>query len=233
MIVLSPSKTMKKIKVDFKMKNPLFLSKTKYLLKEISNLNPDEIKKRMGVSEKLAKETFDKYNNFSFENNLSPAILTYTGLQYRYADLDTKYDEFTAENVKILSAFYGLLRAYDGIDEYRLDFKIKGINLYEFWGEEIKRELKGHRIINLASNEYSKIFHSQELDILDIEFKSLKKGKLVSVATNSKIARGLMLKHLVDKKSESEENMKQFRGYGYEHSDLLSSDNKIIFVRKK
>ncbi len=67
-----------------------------------------------------------------------------------------------AASLRILSAFYGVLRPGDAIKPYRLEFQCGfqpgGKSLYHFWGDSIYRGLfrNGDTVINLASREYSK-----------------------------------------------------------------------------
>ena len=68
-----------------------------------------------------------------------------------------------AKDLYIISGFYGILGAMDGITPYRLEMQAKvDINdqhtLYQFWGDSIYQELyrDNELVVNLASKEYSK-----------------------------------------------------------------------------
>ena len=67
-------------------------------------------------------------------------------------------------HLRILSAFYGVLKPMDGVTPYRLEMKAKAEiedtkNLYDYWGERLYRSVldDSRIIINLASKEYSYI----------------------------------------------------------------------------
>ena len=79
---------------------------------------------------------------------------------------------YANDHLRILSGLYGVLRPFDGINEYRLEMGTKlpvGKNLYEYWGktleESIAEELKNSSskiLINLASKEYYKSIEAIE-----------------------------------------------------------------------
>ena len=71
--------------------------------------------------------------------------------------------EYVQNHLRILSAFYGVLKPLDGVTPYRLEMQAKvGIgdakNLYEYWGDMLYCSVidNSRIIINLASKEYSK-----------------------------------------------------------------------------
>lgn len=71
--------------------------------------------------------------------------------------------DYIQKHLRILSAFYGVLKPLDGITLYHLEMQAKvaiggSKNLYDFWGDNLYRELidDSRIIINPASKEYSK-----------------------------------------------------------------------------
>ena len=71
--------------------------------------------------------------------------------------------EYVQKHLRIISAFYGVLKPRDGVTPYRLEMQTKvGIgetkNLYEYWGDLLYRSVidNSRILINLASKEYSK-----------------------------------------------------------------------------
>lgn len=59
-------------------------------------------------------------------NQLSPALMSYKGLQFQYIvpDLFTKNEfSYGKETLRILSDFCGILRPFDGISPYRLEMQ--------------------------------------------------------------------------------------------------------------
>ena len=58
--------------------------------------------------------------------NLTPAIMSYEGIQYRYmapSVLTDKELAYLEQNLRILSGFYGILRPFDGVTPYRLEMQ--------------------------------------------------------------------------------------------------------------
>ena len=101
------------------------------------------------------------------ERRLTPALLSYEGIQYQYMApgvFEQGQWDYVQEHLRILSGFYGILKPLDGIVPYRLEMQAKvelpsGIkSLYDYWGSSICRELAADEtlIVNLASKEYSR-----------------------------------------------------------------------------
>ena len=124
------------------------------------------------------------------ERCLTPAVLTYEGLQYQHMAPEIFTEGALAyidRHLRILSGFYGVLKPFDGVTPYRLEMQarlsVKGKkDLYDFWGDRLYRELtEGDRlIINLASREYSKAvekYLEPKDRFLTVEFGQLKDGK--------------------------------------------------------
>ena len=97
---------------------------------------------------------------------LTPALLAYEGIQYRYMAPGVFTEEefsYVQERLRILSGFYGLLRPFDGVVPYRLEMQAKlavagARDLYAFWGDTLALALAKNTdvIFNLASKEYSR-----------------------------------------------------------------------------
>ncbi len=126
----------------------------------------------------------------------------------------------------------------DGIVPYRLEMqaKLKEINLYDYWNcmlyDEITKDDK--LILNLASKEYSqavKLFKQDNAVIVDVEFVTQKDGKLVTKATEAKMARGSMVRFCATHQINEIEQLKSFTEYGYSYQDTLSTDTKLVFLK--
>jgi hypothetical protein len=100
------------------------------------------------------------------QNNLTPAILSYEGIAYQYmapAVFENEQIDYVQEHLRILSAFYGVLKPMDGVTPYRLEMQAKASvagydNLYDFWGDKLYEAVRDETgvIVNLASKEYAK-----------------------------------------------------------------------------
>ena len=167
---------------------PVYLSKTKEILNWLKGKTEDELRTLWGCNEKIAEENFRRLENMELEENLTPAVLSYDGIAYQYMALAVFEDghfEYVQEHLCILSAFYGSLKAMDGVTPYRLEMQAKADingmkNLYNFWGSALYEEVidESGIIINLASKEYSKCIEKylkpeeiQKFDRLGYEFR--------------------------------------------------------------
>ena len=63
---------------------PAFLDKTEELLARMRELSYEEAKKLWGCNEKLARQNFERFRTMDLRRNLTPAILSYEGIQYQY-----------------------------------------------------------------------------------------------------------------------------------------------------
>ena len=82
-IIISPAKQMKPVDLNLKMSAPVFLDKTNELVHHIQNLNYESLKNHLKCSDSLALQTYELYQTFG-QQETSPALLTYAGIQYQY-----------------------------------------------------------------------------------------------------------------------------------------------------
>lgn len=172
-IIISPAKKMKIIDdVVIQCTTPLFLLKTTKLLHHLQSLDYEELKSYLKCSDTIAKTTFEQFQNMSLDKNYTPAILSYSGIQYQYMAPHVFTDDqmkYIQEHLYILSGFYGLLRPLDAITPYRLEMQTKcPFSLYDFWKENLAKQIN-EPILNLASEEYAKIIRKYK-PLVDVRF---------------------------------------------------------------
>ena len=164
------------------------------------------------------------------------AISTYTGVVYKeiHADeLNAEEQNFTEENLRILSALYGILTPFTELKEYRLDmvnsvFSEK--SLYEIWKKEINDYFRNEDfIINLASKEYSKILSTD--NIYNFEFYDEKDGKLKQISTNSKKMRGFTVNYIIKNKITGITLLKNISLNGYKYNEKMSDERKYVYIK--
>ena len=63
---------------------PVFLEDTKLLMNEIRNLTLAQAKELWKCNDKLAQLNYDRFRSMDVERCLTPAVLTYEGLQYQH-----------------------------------------------------------------------------------------------------------------------------------------------------
>ena len=177
------------------------------------------------------------------ERNLTPAVLTYEGLQYQHMAPEVFSEgalTYIQKNLRILSGFYGVLKPFDGVTPYRLEMQAKlsvqgKKDLYDFWGERLYRELTDgdHLILNLASKEYAKAvekYLTPEDRFITVEFGERKDGKVKQKATLAKMARGEMVRFMAENNIQDPEEIKAFHELGFSFEEALSDEKKIVFI---
>ena len=246
-IIISPAKKMNIDTDTFApMGLPVFLSRTKELMDYMKGLSYEEAKMLWSCNDKIAAQNFERYAQMDLERGLTPAILSYEGIQYQYMSpmvfSETALD-YVQKNLRILSGFYGIVKPFDGVTPYRLEMQAKASiggfkDLYEYWGESLYQELTSdgeHLILNLASKEYSKCIEKYlgENDLfVTCVFGEEIDGKVVQKGTLVKMARGEMVRFLAENEIDSLEGVKNFHGLGYEFSEELSGEKEYIFIKK-
>ena len=145
---------------------PEFIDKTTEILNWLKDRSKEELKAIWKCNDKILEQNFNRLENMNLYQMLTPAVLSYEGIAFQYMAPSVFEDmqfEYVQNHLRILSAFYGVLKPMDGVTPYRLEMQAKvGIgdakNLYEYWGDLLYRSVidDSRIIINLASKEYSK-----------------------------------------------------------------------------
>lgn len=242
-IIISPAKKMVVDQDNFlPTGQPIFLEQTEKILHKMQQLSYSEAQKLWKTSDKLTQTNYEQLQNIKLDRQLTPAVLSYSGIQYQYMapDILTKPAlDHLQDTLRILSGFYGILKPFDGIVPYRLEMgarlKVAGKNnLYAFWGEKLYSTLKDDGpIINLASKEYSKAIvpYLQSTDqFVDVVFAHLVDGKLRTRATPAKMARGEMVRFVAENHLTGVEELKEFESPTYSFDEKRSTTNKLVFV---
>ena len=206
----------------------------------------DELKTIWKCNDKITEQNFNRLENMDLYHLLTPAVLSYEGITIQYMAPSVFEDsqfEYVQNHLRIISAFYGVLKPRDGVTPYRLEMQAKvGIgetkNLYEYWGDLLYRSVidNSRIIINLASKEYSKCIEkylTQQDRYITITFCELSEDKLVTKGTYAKMARDEMVRFMAENRIENPEDIKEFDRLGYSFRSDLSSDAEYVFERKK
>lgn len=244
-IIISPAKKMNVCNDDIPYKSmPKFLEKAKNLCSILKEYSYEDLKKLLGCNDDIATLNYERYKNMDFSKNLTPAILSYEGIQYKYMHpsiFSFKEYDYIEKNLRILSGFYGILSPFDGIVPYRLEMQAKlknnnFKNLYDYWKDDIYNELtkEDNCILNLASKEYSKTvekYLKNNNKYISCIFGNLKDGKIKVKGTEAKMARGLMVKYLAENNINDYEGVKNYSELGFSYSSKYSSENEIVFLK--
>ena len=244
-IIISPAKKMNVKEEVLPWQNlPVFLDRTETILKWMQSLSLEEAKKLWHCNDKLAQQNYERFRDMQLDHNLTPAILSYEGIQYQYmapAVFETSMLAYIQRNLRILSGFYGVLRPMDGVTPYRLEMQAKTVidgidGLYDFWGSSLYEEVvdDSHVIVNLASKEYSKCIEpylKPEDRFITCVFGEMSGGKVVQKGVYAKMARGEMVRFMAEHNLADVEEMKSFDRLGYQFCEELSSETKLVYMK--
>ncbi|WP_435416235.1 peroxide stress protein YaaA [Polaribacter aestuariivivens] len=250
-IIISPAKSL-----DFESKvptslhtQPRFLEASEKLNKKLKTLSKKKLADLMSISNDLASLNYERNQEWETpftEKNAKQAIYAFTGAVFQGIDvntLDKKKIPLLQERLRILSGLYGLLKPLDLIQPYRLEMGTKlkvgrKENLYKFWDDTLAKSLneeleEGELLINLASTEYFKALPKKALKVPMITpiFKDFKNGQYKTIMTYAKMARGFMVRYIIENNVKTLEELKGFNIEGYGFSDEMSSKNELVFIR--
>jgi uncharacterized protein len=236
-IIVAPSKTQE---TDLNNDNIRIFNqkKTIHLFNTLKSLTKLELGKTLKLKNNLLEETFELYQSYKSSNKGLVAIRCYQGVVFEQIELDSfnlKQREYLNKHLIILSGMYGVVKPNDVIWPYRLDMTIKPrkINLYDYWQESVNDYFKNEDvIINLASNEFSKMLRGYEDKMINIHFlERQKKGILKVISYNAKKARGVMVNYLISHQTKEIKDLTKVVIDGYKYDKLLSDDNNLYFIK--
>ena len=87
-------------------------------------------------------------------------------------------------------------------------------------------------IVNLASNEFSKIIDRKIHNVIDIEFRQKQGDILKNISTEGKKMRGKFLDYMAKNDILDIEKLKLFEDVEYKFSPEMSEERKFIFVKE-
>jgi len=247
-ILLSPAKTLdfESTIPSYKSSEAVFTTKADRLNRVLQKKSPKKLAELMHISMKLAELNWERNQEWEKVSQLRQATYAFKGAAYVGLDaysISTHDFDYFQNTLRMLSGQYGILRPFDLIKPYRLEMGTKLVigrkkNLYDFWGENITKELNGELeeneiVVNLASNEYFKVIKPKLLnaEIITPIFKDYKNGQYKVLSFFAKKARGLMTRYAVDNQIENVEQLKTFNIDSYAFDEKLSSDLDWVFTR--
>lgn len=124
---------------------PCFIESAVEILQTLCLKSYQELKQLWCCNEQIARLNYDRVQHMDLKGRLSPALLSYEGLQYQYmhpAVFTKDQWGYVQNHLRILSGFYGILKPLNGIVPYRLEMQAKlsvgkAENLYRYWGSRL------------------------------------------------------------------------------------------------
>lgn len=244
-IIISPAKKMREETDTLPPESvPVFLARAEQIRARLQQMSRKELQALWGCNEKLTELNAGRLARMELRRGLTPAILAYEGIQYQYMASNVLEGEeyaYLQKHLRILSGLYGVLRPFDGIVPYRLEMQAKlevggAADLYHFWKDAIYREVMemDQVVVNLASKEYSKCVESYRRPgdrMVTVVFGEMAGDRIVQKGTLAKMARGEMVRFMAQRRMQSPEEMKAFRGLGYRFAPEHSSLERYVFLK--
>ena len=245
-IIISPAK---KMNVDTDslpwQSMPAFLPQAEELAGVLRFMDSSELKKLWKCNDQILELNLRRLKEMDLHRCLTPAILAYEGIQYRYMAPEVfswAALEYIKDHLRILSGFYGVLRPFDGVTPYRLEMQAKlktdrARDLYGYWGDSLAAHLAADTdcIVNLASREYSiciSKYLPEHVRFLTCVFGEEKDGKIIEKGTMCKMARGEMVRFLAENQITNPEQIRTFDRLSYRFDESRSDGNRFVFLRE-
>lgn len=253
LILISPAKTLdyQSPLATERFTQPALLEHSQQLIKTARTLSAPEIKKLMGISDKLADLNATRFHDWQPDftpENARQALLAFKGDVYTGLQAETFSDadfDFAQQHLRMLSGLYGVLRPLDLMQPYRLEMGIRfenerGKDLYQFWGDiitdtlnEALAEQGDEIVVNLASDEYFRAVKPKKLNarIIKPVFLDEKNGTFKVISFYAKKARGLMSRYIIEQRLTKPEQLTGFNHEGYFFDEAASTPDELVFKR--
>lgn len=245
-IIISPAKKMNVDTDSFAVEAlPRFLTDTERLKEAMRAMSGQGLQTLWRCNDAIARQNVERLRNMDLRRSLTPAILSYEGIQYQYMAprvMEAGQLDYLREHLRILSGFYGQLRPFDGVTPYRLEMQARlsvdgAKDLYAFWGNRLAEELSAEtdRVLNLASKEYSRSVEPHlppHVRFLTCTFGEWKDGKVIEKGTMCKMARGQMVRWLAENRIERTEDIRAFSDLEYRFAPDISDKDHFVFIKK-
>ena len=241
--ILSPAKRMKTEDCLAPRTEPMFLARTEQLLGVLRGMTLPQLQTLLQCNDDIAHRSWRQYQTMDLRAGLSPAVLSFDGIQYQYMApgvFDDRCFDYIEHHVRILSGFYGLLRPFDGVTPYRLEMQARlrtdfCTDLYDFWSDGPCRALlrETDTIVNLASGEYSRLIRRhlpKGARFVTCIFGEQQGGRVVEKGVYVKMARGEMVRFMAENHMQRPEELRSFDRLGFVFQPALSDESRLVFV---
>ena len=244
-LIISPAQKMRVDTDSFPIRAlPDFLADAQHLLAVLRTMTPKELQALWKCNGSIAALNVERLSGMDLCHGLTPAVLSYEGIQYQYMApgvFESEQYDFIQEHLRIVSGFYGLLRPFDGVTPYRLEMQAKLAvdghkDLYAFWGGRLAQRLAEETdfVLDLASKEYSRAVEPHlpaNVRLLRCTFGERQGSKIVEKGTMCKMARGQMVRWLAENNVTDPVKIREFHDLGYCYDPAESGEEHYVFVK--
>ena len=227
-ILLSPAKTFRKQPLQDVPagQTPQYMETTEQLRAELKKLTVDQWQTQFKLSEKAALENRARMNQ---PQPAMAALAAFHGAAFRNFQAETLSAadwRYCEEHLRILSAYYGLLRPLDFIQPYRLDplDKAGALTPLNLWKPILRQALDGGEILILASQEYARM-----VDVSDTVTVQFVKNGRKAPSMEAKKLRGRMARQIVDRRIIKRADVRSLDVAGYCYQPELSTAEVWVF----
>ena len=264
-VIISPAKQMRAAQDAFEVLGiPPFAHETARLHRALLDIERNEgsggLQALWNVSDKLLGPCLDTLHEFepvlknddldnpALARHLTPAVMSYHGIQYQSMApevMDAEQLAWLQSHLWILSGLYGCVRPFHAVEPYRLEMGAKlavdnVCDLYAFWGDKLARTIapagSNATIVNLASVEYAKaVLPHLAGDVTTVTClfgEGVRNGKPIQRSTASKKARGSMVRWMAENNIEDANRLTAF-DVGYHYTPELSSPATLVFINEQ
>lgn len=199
-MIISPAKKMRVDQEYLAYQDlPRFLKEAERLMGQLRQMDASALQTLWKCNDALARENIQRLQRMELYHDLTPAILAYDGIQYRYLAPNV-LEEGALAYLQAICGSCRVLRvaaAPGWRDPYRLEAsqvsRGGGRDLYAFWGEKLGAALGAEtdQVLNLASREYSRAVLPhlpRHVAWVECVFGQVIDGKVVEKGTLCKMA---------------------------------------------
>ncbi|MFI3298549.1 MAG: YaaA family protein [Rikenellaceae bacterium] len=248
--LISPAKTMRSTGgvVSFEdTTEPRFMEHTRHIATLMMRYNTEQLSEIFKISDALARELRVRFDGF-FEESMPSvaAVESYDGVVYKHfkGEFSLREQNYLQSHVRISSLMYGLLRPLDRVRPYRMEGFVRMAGSDErvdrYWRNIQTSVLiadvqaSGGELLYLASKQEQDAFNWREVRaavrVIDIQFLVQKGDKLRQVVIYTKMARGEMLRYMLENNITDPEHLKAFEWSGYRYVESLSNSERWVWV---
>lgn len=259
MFILSPAKRMAEDGGEpLPTAEPALLERTRHLAEVMRRMAPAELQALWRCSDAIARDMCPRHARMDLDGLLargSSAAASYRGIAYQHLAaqvMDAGQLAYLQRHLRILSAFFGVLRPLDAVVPYRLEMAQRlavpacprlGLpaakDLYAWWGDTLAGCLRQEgcdALVNVASAEYARavVPHMGKVPVVTCQFGQLRPadGAFVQRATEAKAARGDFVRWCAERGVTAVAELAEYRGRGYVLDEARSTADTLAFVRR-